>query len=82
MAKHIKYDKTARTFLILTKNTAYTMGLINDKYLVHYFYGTKHNKNFNLIYQYRSFSPYPEETETSYSPLLRNSRFSVREISE
>lgn len=68
MAKHIKYDKTARTFLILTKNTAYTMGLINDKYLVHYFYGAKHNKNFNLIYQYRSFSPYPEETGTSYSP--------------
>ena len=67
MAKHIKYNKENQTFDILTKNTAYTMGLRGGKHLVHYFYGAKRNKNYDFVHNYRSFSPYPEDMGMSYS---------------
>lgn len=67
MAGHIKFNKEHKTFELLTKNTAYTMGIREGQHLIHYFYGNKKDRNFTYIHNYRSFSPYPQDIGSSYS---------------
>lgn len=64
----IKFDKENKIFTLTTKNTRYVFGIMDDRYLVHHFYGKKTAK-YALYKPYCvSFSPYRGELGNTKSP--------------